>query len=118
MSEIEAGKTKLHKECFITVGATATFEQLIRATLSDEVLTKLREKGFTHLNYQYGNSSELFHELLLKDQKDLRLVINGFGFKPKGLGDDIKRCKRVDGNSEEGLVISHAGWFSLRNEAL
>ena len=106
--------TKLRKECLVTVGATATFEHLIQATLSDDVLKTLKEKGFTHLNFQYGNSSDLFHELyelLPQFQRELGFVITSFGFEPKGLGGHIKKCKQVDGESEEGLVISHAGKF-------
>ena len=98
---------KLRKECFVTVGATATFEQLIQAALSREVFAKLKEKGFTHVNYQYGESFTLFHEV--KPEDTLAIEVGAFGFKKEGLKEDIKKCKRVAGQSEEGLVISHAG---------
>ncbi|KAG0645904.1 UDP-N-acetylglucosamine transferase subunit alg13 [Hyphodiscus hymeniophilus] len=108
--EERAEKPKSRKQCLITVGATATFEQLIRATLSVSVVEKLMEKGFSHVSYQCGDSFALFNELLPEErEKQLLFKVEKFAFKPKGLGEEIRKCKKVDGQSEEGLVISHAG---------
>lgn len=103
---------KVRKECLVTVGATAPFEQLIQAALSPEVLNKLIEKGFTTVNYQYGDSFQLFHEVTANHNSAIKVY--GFGFKREGLGADIKKCKKEEGKSEEGLVITHAGKFPLQ----
>ena len=98
---------KLRKECFVSVGATAPFEQLIQAALSPPVLAKLREHGFTTINFQCGDSLHVFNDV--KPRNYLGTTIKAFDFKREGLKDDIKACKKVEGESEEGLAITHAG---------
>lgn len=104
-----ANEEKLHKECLITVGATASFEQLIQAALSNEVLSKLKEYGFTTINFQCGGSLHVFHELKADVEKTYGMVLKGFAFKREGLHEDIKALKENPGKSEKGLAISHAG---------
>ena len=104
------------KECLITIGATAKFPELIQAALSEECLRKFIECGFTHLNFQYGNSQELFDTLKATDVKGLD--IRGFGFDAAGLNKQIRACQAKDGVSLQGLVICHAGENSSDNDSL
>jgi hypothetical protein len=99
----------LTKNCLITVGATAPFPELVHAALQPECLSKFKEDGFTRITFQCGDSLSYFHELAPKDPKGIELV--AFGFKTEGLHDDIYDCKEIDGVSDEGLAISHAGKF-------
>lgn len=100
------GQEKLHKECLITVGATAVFQELIQAALEPDTLTKFREHGFTTINFQCGKSLNIFHDLK-PDASGLEL--KAFDFNKDGLHEEIKACKAKDGASAQGLAISHAG---------
>ena len=95
------------KECLITVGATARFPELISAALSIECLQTLKDKGFTHLNFQYGETKELFESL--KPRSPDGLDIKGFDFNRNALHNEMARCQAKEGVSQRGLVICHAG---------
>jgi beta-1,4-N-acetylglucosaminyltransferase len=105
--------------CFVTVGATATFDALIEAVLSKPFVTELLETDFTHLIVQYGKDNlPLFDRLRLQIPADIRskLKICGFDFKTEGLTDDMIRTRKMFDRRnttvlkrEEGLVVSHAG---------
>lgn len=109
---------KLRKECLVTVGATAPFERLIQAAMSPEVLDKLNQEGFTTVTYQYGDSFQVFHDVFPEyprqapeDNLTHGILVRAFGFKKEGLREEIRKCQKKEGESEEGLVISHAGVF-------
>ena len=102
----------LSKKCFVTIGATAAFDSLIRAILREDFLQALQRQGYSDLEVQYGEDvSGVF-----KDQRDsaskiafLRNInITGFAFNKKGLGQEMRAAKGGSG-SNEGVVISHAG---------
>jgi beta-1,4-N-acetylglucosaminyltransferase len=97
----------LHKECFVTIGATAGFEELLIAAVSDDVLNTLADIGFTDLTVQCGTMNEYFSKIKPTDSKGLR--ITNFDFKAHGLENEMKRCQSRNGVSQEGLVICHAG---------
>jgi beta-1,4-N-acetylglucosaminyltransferase len=100
-------KRLLHKECFVTIGATAGFEDLLLAAVSNEVLDILAELNFTDLTIQCGTMNDYFTKIKPADNKGLR--ITNFGFKAQGLENEMRRCQSRKGVSEEGLVICHAG---------
>ena len=100
-------KLPLHKECFVTIGATAGFEDLLVAAVSEEVLQTLSDLDYTHLTIQCGSMNDYFSEIKPKDSKGLR--ITNFGFKSQGLENEMRRCQSKEGVSQEGLVICHAG---------
>lgn len=98
---------ELRKECFVSVGATAEFPDLIRAALSHDCLQELIANRFTHLTVQFGASSQLFTDLKSTVQEDL--AITGFAYDGNGLNQHVRRCQQESGVSEQGLVICHAG---------
>jgi beta-1,4-N-acetylglucosaminyltransferase len=99
------------KLCFVTIGATASFNPLIAATLAPSFLKSLASAGYTHLLLQYGKEGQkIFQERAVDDAnaEDVGISIDGFDFKQEGLEECMKAAK--GGNSaEEGVVISHAG---------
>ena len=104
------------KVCFVTVGATASFDSLVKATLSPQFLEALKTYAYTDLRLQYGKDGqkllEAFNESkgnISEGAQDLR--IGGFEFNKQGLGSEMRAAKG-EGNSVEGVVISHAGIHS------
>lgn len=99
--------------CFVTTGATANFDSLIRATLSPPFLKALEEGGYTDLVIQHGISgTRIFDEFMAANPKISygrhRLRISGFDFKKEGLAAEMQFVKGEEGRLQ-GIVISHAG---------
>lgn len=99
--------------CFVTTGASADFDSLIRATLSPAVLEALEEGGYTDLVIQHGTSgARIFDEFTAANKKKShgrhRLRIRGFDFKKEGLSAEMQVVKGEEGRLQ-GVVISHAG---------
>ncbi|KAK2788794.1 N-acetylglucosaminyldiphosphodolichol N-acetylglucosaminyltransferase catalytic subunit alg13 [Onygenales sp. PD_12] len=103
------------KLCFVTVGATASFNALVLEVLGDPFLEALRLNGYTDLLIQYGQLGEaVFQEFKRDNETTVKekygLNIDGFDFNLAGLKNEILATKaNPDTNQEEGLVISHAG---------
>ena len=109
-SEQQAKRRRL---CFVTIGATAAFDSLIKATLSPAFLQSLSASGYTDLLLQYGRSGRLILENFRRSsdaqsEEDSGINITGFDFNMDGLGSEMRAAKG-DGDSVEGVVISHAG---------
>ena len=103
--------------CFVTIGATAPFDSLVRAVLASDFLQALRRAGYTQLRIQYGDRSgeDIFRSRvqLLEDAGiEHGLEISGFAFKKEGLRDEMRAVKGSTPESE-GMVISHAGSGSI-----
>lgn len=100
------------KVCFVTIGATATFDSLVRATLNPTFLEVLDEYRYTDLCIQHGGSGQtLLQEFREQDAKSKGLYginISGFDFNKKGLGAEMMAAKGQD-EMDKGVVISHAG---------
>jgi beta-1,4-N-acetylglucosaminyltransferase len=98
--------------CFITVGATASFNSLLTAALDKTFLQSLRTAGFTDLLLQYGKDASIFNSFIMSHPEGAEgrcgLNISGFDFNKKGLGQEMRAAKGEDGRLE-GIVISHAG---------
>lgn len=108
-------KPRLQKVCFVTVGATASFDSLIKATLSPPFLEALKTHGYTHLRLQHGKDGQKMldefrgiNHAADRGEQDLR--ISGFDFNKHGLGSEMRDAKG-EGNRVEGVVVSHAGWI-------
>ncbi|CZT22295.1 related to UDP-N-acetylglucosamine transferase subunit alg13 [Ramularia collo-cygni] len=99
------------KTCFVTIGATASFTGLIKATLTPDFLAALESHGYTELLVQYGQGGkELFDGCCAGVLSTVRLHIHGFDLDQAGLGPYMLRAKGGQRNGrEEGVVISHAG---------
>lgn len=103
----------MRRFCFVTTGATADFDSLVRAILSPAFLEALEEDGYTDLVIQHGSSgARIFDELIAANPKIShdrhRLRISGFDFKKEGLSADMEFVKGEEGRLQ-GVVISHAG---------
>jgi beta-1,4-N-acetylglucosaminyltransferase len=104
------------KRCFVTIGATAPFDSLVRAVFEPGFIEALRSAGYTELRIQYGNESgeAIFRQRsqTLDSLANHGLTITGFGFKQEGLREEMQALKgSVPQN--QGMVISHAGSGSI-----
>ncbi|KAJ6135370.1 hypothetical protein N7512_000530 [Penicillium capsulatum] len=102
------------KVCFVTVGATAGFDELLRNVLSDTFITALKNCGFTHLMVQYGaHGQQIFTEFLEAHpegcEKLQNLGVGGFDFKPSLDPYFAMAVKNPRKSQELGLVVSHGG---------
>jgi UDP-N-acetylglucosamine transferase subunit ALG13 len=98
------------KNCFVTIGATASFASLIKAVLARDVCQTLKDLGYDRLLIQYGHDGqELFDTCLqnLKQHERESLIIEGFDLDQSGLAAHMRDAK--GSNGKEGVVISHAG---------
>ncbi len=104
------------KICFVTIGATAAFDSLIRATLSPTFLEALKQHGYTDLCLQHGEDGRTILQESAKHYTKTgeyqSIKISGFAFNKRGLGAEMRAAKGHN-NSDEGVVISHAGRSSL-----
>ncbi|KAI9853894.1 MAG: N-acetylglucosaminyldiphosphodolichol N-acetylglucosaminyltransferase catalytic subunit alg13 [Vezdaea acicularis] len=105
------------RTCFVTIGATASFNDLLSNVLKPKFLEALRGAGYTDLLLQYGTEGKTIFEKFLEDEKlgknyNCNLRINGFAFNKKGLGQEMRAAKGENG-AAEGVVISHAGSGSI-----
>ena len=112
MSLLNQRKTS-QKVCFVTVGATASFDSLIEATLSPPFLEALKKYCYTDLRLQHGRDGQKLLEEFRRsndatDGEDQRLSISGFDFNRLGLGSEMRAAKG-EGDCVEGVVVSHAG---------
>jgi len=101
------------KLCFVTIGATASFNSLIRAALSPEFLEALQASGYTNLVLQHGAEGasilKEFHRAFGKiNANEWGINVYGFDFNKEGLGKEMRAAKGNPGDAE-GVVISHAG---------
>ena len=95
------------KVCFVTIGATAAFDSLIKAALDPVFLRALDKHQYTQLRLQHGKdgASLLQNELARLDVNEAvkaALSISGFDFNENGLQKEMVAAR-------EGVVISHAG---------
>ena len=101
------------KLCFVTIGATAAFDSLIKAALSPEFLQRLQASGYTDLLLQYGKDGSIILEEFRsrygsRSEEEFGIKVTGFDFNKKGLGAEMRAAKG-EGDRLEGVVISHAG---------
>lgn len=103
--------------CFVTIGATAKFDSLIKAVLSPSFLQALQVVAYTDLVIQYGTEgAKIYKEFIdanpVGSQGQCGLEIRGFDFNKQGLGAEMRSAKG-DTIGSTGVVLSHAGvhWF-------
>ncbi|MCJ1303953.1 N-acetylglucosaminyldiphosphodolichol N-acetylglucosaminyltransferase catalytic subunit alg13 [Hypocenomyce scalaris] len=110
-------RVRAKKLCFVTIGATASFDGLIREALSEPFLEALQEAGYSDLLLQHGKEGgKILEDFTRKNKAGSKewhgLNVNGFDFNKMGLGKEMKAAKGEDANTE-GVVISHAGSGSI-----
>jgi len=104
--------SKPTKVCFVTVGATASFDALIQACFQPDFIEALAATGYTDLLVQYGRDGRNLFEDLSSRQELNGIVSRGFDFNSKGLGDEMRAAKGTKEKGKEaaeGVAISHAG---------
>lgn len=117
MSQRSTEASRPKKRCFVTIGATAPFDRLLKAVLEPTFLQTLRDHGYTELRVQYGKEGQAIFDSFSRtsgssSNPSLGLEITGFGFNKDGLTEEMRIAKGGPGASE-GAVISHAGSGSI-----
>ncbi|KAL9131277.1 MAG: hypothetical protein Q9217_000765 [Psora testacea] len=112
MAQKPGQKPGQRKFCFVTIGATAAFDCLIKAVLQPAFLRVLQEHDYTDLRLQHGKDGGfILKEHMAKHdhapKETFGLNITGFDFKRQGLGVEMRAAK-AGGETVEGVVISHA----------
>lgn len=103
------------KLCFVTVGATASFEQLLQSILDEAFLRALQQHDYTHLLIQYGKDGRSIFESFIQNnqpgsERRHGIEIAGFDFNQEGLGQEMGLAQRDPVSHQEGgMIISHAG---------
>lgn len=103
------------KLCFVTVGATASFELLLRYVFNETFLGALKQHGYTHLLVQYGKNGQAICENFTKNNPEGSearhgIEIAGFEFNQAGLGEEMRLAQaNAEFDQEGGVIISHAG---------
>jgi beta-1,4-N-acetylglucosaminyltransferase len=102
------------KAIFITVGATASFDALIRAALQPGFLRTLSRTGYSELFIQYGKGGkELFDKYLAEAQEHGPYEISVAAFEFTQNMMQSMRVAKAENGREEGLVLCHAGMFAV-----
>lgn len=109
------GEAQAQKVCFVTIGATAAFDDLIMTVLTKDVLETLNGLHYTNLRIQYGEEGKAIFERFFEARgaqvkEQLGIDISGFDFRKDGLREEMLAARK-----SEGLVISHAGKTSISN---
>lgn len=121
---MESEKTP-SKLCFVTIGATASFDGLLSAVFESAFLEALRDANYTDLLVQYGKDGKaVFDKFTAENAEGSKercgLKISGFDFNSRGLGQEMREAKsNKSGSKAEGVVVSHAGTdipFSLLDD--
>lgn len=107
----------IQKVCFVTIGATAAFDRLLKAVLTSQFFQALQALGYTNLRLQYGtNGQKILEESCAIDDlgvaRPYGIEVSGFDFNTRGLGQEMWVTKAAEGRAE-GVVISHAGSGSV-----
>lgn len=103
------------KQCFVTVGATASFELLLKSILDEGFLRALQKHEYTHLLIQYGKDGQgIFEKFVQENPPESEgcygIQISGFDFNQEGLGQEMRSTQSDPSEDQEGgMIISHAG---------
>lgn len=115
-----AAEDKSLKLCFVTIGATASFQKLIKAVLDLDFISALRNAGYSELRVQHGGDEgqetfDGFISMFGKAESSSKgafvedILVTGFPFKHEGLEADMREAKGSFDQYVEGVVVSHAG---------
>lgn len=116
MAESKA-PTSTGKRCFVTIGATAPFNSLVKTVLEPPFLQALHNAGYGDLRIQYGDEGQQVFDQKIGNRKasikeKLGISVSGFGFDKNGLNGELKAVKGAS-EADDGAVISHAGSGSI-----
>lgn len=100
------------RQCFITIGATAGFRQLLEEALDSEFLKCLSSYGYDRLDIQCGPDHEWFKSQVLSPSPPhtYGLKIRHFSYT-NDMQSHMVECRGKVGHRPPGCIISHAGTF-------
>ncbi|KAK0853783.1 N-acetylglucosaminyldiphosphodolichol N-acetylglucosaminyltransferase catalytic subunit alg13 [Friedmanniomyces endolithicus] len=101
------------KHCFVTVGATASFHELVKAVLAPPFPKALQAHSYTDLVIQYGLDGKQTYASAVAAAGSTGVNITGFELDKAGLGRYMRQAKGSGKEAQEGVVISHAGSGSI-----
>ena len=116
-SEIQQELSTKSKLCFVTVGATVSFNTLVQAVVSTPFLEALAAEKYTRVRIQYGRTGQAtFDESLCKVKVENHgripgdLTIEGIDLvmNSDDMDSELMQILGRDGRAE-GMLISHAG---------
>ena len=116
--KLSESEREISKNAFVTVGATASFETLVRAVLNPAFLKQLRLAGYTNLVVQHGDDKndvvKTFNRICPPGTNGRHGIwIEMFDFKRGGLYDEFAKAQGQDKDSKPGVIISHAGMILI-----
>ncbi|KAL9585579.1 MAG: hypothetical protein Q9212_001439 [Teloschistes hypoglaucus] len=84
----------VQRVCFVTIGATAAFDKLLKAVLTPVFLQALQALNYTTLSLQYGkNGAKILEDCdVSANSNSYGIEITGFDFNRKGLGQEMWCC--------------------------
>jgi len=100
----------LGRRCFVTIGATAAFRQLLVEIIQPEFLKCLSDNGFDVLEVQCGPDYDWFQEQVnaLAETSKHGIDITCFALT-NNMASHMLACRGEAGIRLAGCVISHAG---------
>ncbi|KAK0615019.1 glycosyltransferase family 28 C-terminal domain-containing protein [Bombardia bombarda] len=100
----------LPRRCFVTIGATAGFRQLLDEIIQPAFLTCLAEHGFDMLEVQCGPDHDWFAQQTGSLEKEAThgVEIRSFEYT-KDMQSHMLECRGEAGVRLAGCIISHAG---------
>jgi beta-1,4-N-acetylglucosaminyltransferase len=113
MMAVTEATGRRRRVCFVTIGATANFDSLIKAVLSPSFLQALQVTAYTNLVIQHGTEGAKIYKDFVDanptgSEDRFGLEIRGFDFNKQGLGMEM-RATKGDAVRSTGVVFSHAG---------
>ncbi len=96
------------RKCFVTVGATAGFPQLLEEVISDKFLGALEARNYGFLRVQCGPDHESFAAKVAAIQDKHGVNITCFE-RTDDMRTEYLMCRGRKGVQLAGCVVSHAG---------
>lgn len=107
-------KLNLGRHCFVTIGATAGFRQLLVEILEPKFLQCLSSYGYDILDVQCGPDHEWFRSQADKLTNTYGVAIHHFAYTDN-MQDHLLECRGLAGRRLPGCIISHAGKRFLKS---
>jgi beta-1,4-N-acetylglucosaminyltransferase len=110
--------TRVGRTCFVTVGATAGFQLLLKEVIEAKFLQTLANHNFTVLEVQCGPDFAWFSGAVKELEHTFGVQIRCFDYF-RDLKDHAIQCRGERGVRPAGCVVSHAGTgYLTKSEAL
>jgi beta-1,4-N-acetylglucosaminyltransferase len=101
-------ETRVGRICFVTIGATAGFQLLLKEVIEPKFLQTLANHNFTVLEVQCGPDYTWFSDNVKELVNTFHIQIRYFDYF-RDLKDHAIQCRGQIGVRPAGCVVSHAG---------